>query len=118
MARLGRWKGALVLQTATGWWLIGQPKEPCPLCPDTLLPPYVQPLPGPVELTASLELEEEDGALLAPRLAARLLIARNGSTSERLWRLVCHNGATSAAWLTEIPAHVWEVVREAILRCS
>ncbi|MCU1280493.1 MAG: precorrin-3B C(17)-methyltransferase, partial [bacterium] len=51
-------------------------------------------------------------------VAARLTIARNHSVSERLWRLVTHDGATRAQWLVEVPAHVWEIVRDNVLRCS
>ena len=56
----------------------------------------------------------------APRpVHARLVIARNGSVTERLWRLVTHEGAHRApSWLFDVPAHVWEIVRDTVLRCS
>jgi hypothetical protein len=81
----------------------------------------------------ALSLEGED---LARALGARLLVERNGSVSERLWRLVVHggvdpdddpspggvgpsapDGAIDARWLGEIPQAVWQIVRDTVLRC-
>jgi hypothetical protein len=64
---------------------------------------------------------EAGGEALAHTLAAKLVIARNGSVSERLWRLARGEGATGEPrlqWLVEIPQPVWEIVRETVLRCS
>lgn len=118
MARLGRFAGALVVEAGGVQILVGNPKEPCALVPDALAPPYTRLLPAPVPLTSVLALDEGDAAELAGVVAARLLIARNGSVSERLWRLVTHGGATRAQWLVDVPAHVWELVRDTVLRCA
>jgi hypothetical protein len=54
-----------------------------------------------------------------------MLIERNGSVSERLWRAVlgvddagdAPRGPVAARWLLEVPESVWRVVRDAVLRC-
>lgn len=51
----------------------------------------------------------------------RLVIHRNASVSERLWRLVTQGEAeprTDARWLGQMPASVWNVVRDGVLKCS
>jgi hypothetical protein len=72
-----------------------------------------------------LELSLEGPALLQA-LSARLLIERNGSVSERLWRLILSPdpdveldpaAVVDARWLGEVPAHLWQMVRETVLRC-
>jgi hypothetical protein len=78
---------------------------------------------GPTWLTLSLE-----GEALARGLATKLLVERNGSVSERLWRLIVSGGVDSedddppegeidARWLGEIPPAVWQIVRDTVLRC-
>ena len=118
MARVGRWVGAIVVETAAGQWLVGNPKEPCAEVPDSLEAPYVRPLAATVPLSAPLAIEDGDGEAIARALAAKLVIQRNGSVSERLWRLVTHDGATRLQWLVEAPAAVWDLVRDTVLRCS
>ena len=118
MARIGRYKGAIVVEAGGAQVLVGNPKEPCALVPDALAAPYTRRLPAPVPLTAPIELDDGDAAELARRVAARLVIARNGSVSERLWRLVTHGEATRGQWLLDVPAHVWEIVRDTVLRCA
>jgi hypothetical protein len=71
-----------------------------------------------------MDLESEE---LASTLAHRFVIERNGSVSERLWRLVLHRGDTDAEdepegvvdarWLGEMPAPIWQVIRDSVLRC-
>lgn len=117
MARVGRKWGALIVD---GQYLVGNPKEPCPLVTGELAPPYVvrvanAPLEGPL-----LHIEGEAEAV-AHLVAERMIIARNGSVSERLWRLVtsgAEGAEIDARWLAEAPAHVWQIVRDAVLRCS
>ena len=104
-ARVGRWMGAIVVESGGKQVLVGNPKEPCSFAP-------------PVPLSSPLEVDDRDALELAEIMTARLVIARNGSVSERLWRLISHDGATRAQWLVDVPAAVWEIVREQVLRCS
>jgi hypothetical protein len=107
VARIGRWMGAIVVDKDGAQRLVGTPKEPCTFAP-------------PVPLSSALALGERAEQLdaLAAIVGARLVITRNDSVSERLWRLVAHDGATQASWLVDVPAHVWEIVRDSVLRCS
>ena len=47
---------------------------------------------------------------------------RTGLVSERLWRLVTDGNdgvaPVPARWLGEAPDAVWDIVRDALLRCS
>ena len=104
-ARIGRWMGAIVVEADGEQRLVGNPKEPCTFTP-------------PVPLSSPLEVADRAIDELAALVEARLVIARNGSVSERLWRMVTHDCATRADWLLEVPAHVWELVRDTVLRCS
>jgi len=136
MARVGRLAGAILAETGGEFFLIGNTKEPCdfdvagfepPGNIDALKQPYVR-------LSARRRIEinppcltlELEGELLAQALAERLLIERNGSVSERLWRLVMDpsgqeqfpkDEAVKARWLGEIPEPIWSIVRDAVLRC-
>jgi hypothetical protein len=97
---------------------VGNPKEPCAAVPETLEAPFVKPLAERVPLSGCVLLV--DGADPA-QISSRLVIQRNGSVSERLWRLVTNqqsSGELRAQWLVEVPAHVWDVVRDTVLRCS
>jgi len=105
VARIGRWMGAIVVEARGAQRLVGEPKELCTFVP-------------PVPLSSPIEVDDRDADELAAILRARLVIARNQSVSERLWRLVTHDGATRAQWLVDAPAHVWEIVRDSVLRCS
>ena len=135
MARVGRLAGAILAETRGEYFLVGATKEPCDWAaagfhvPDALEEPQ-QPFvrlgaSRPVELpTPRLTLAVE-GEELAHLLARRLVIARNRSVSERLWRLIVGTEEARAAdveiearWLGEIPEAVWDVVREAVLRCT
>jgi hypothetical protein len=75
---------------------------------------------GPPCLTLALEREE-----LAQLLGRQFLIERNGSVSDRLWRLVIgvddeeealEAEELDAQWLAEIPDRVWDLVRDTVLR--
>jgi hypothetical protein len=110
--------GAIVVESGAAQWLVGNPKEPCAEVPDSLESPYVRALTTPVPLTGALDVDDGDGETLARAVAARLVIQRNGSVSERLWRLVSGDGATRLQWLVDVPATVWEIVRDTVLRCS
>ena len=110
--------GAIVVESGGACWLVGNPKEPCAEVPDALEAPYVRALAAPVPLSGALEVEDGDGEAIAGAVAARLVIQRNGSVSERLWRLVTSDGGTRLQWLVEVPAAVFDIVRDSVLRCS
>lgn len=133
MARVGRLAGALLVHTGQHYFLVGHTKVPCdwaatgfeppgdstgrpymPLCPARtveIAPPYL-----------TLELE---GEALPQLLAERLVVARTGSVSERLWKLITKQiddaepeDVTDARWLAEIPLPIWRIVGGAVLRCT
>ncbi|MGD0677353.1 MAG: precorrin-3B C(17)-methyltransferase [Polyangiaceae bacterium] len=137
MARVGRLAGAILAETDGEYYLVGNTKTPCdwraagfepPTDVDATERPFVKlsrcgdPTLGSPWLALDVE-----GAALARALAARFVIERNGSVSDRLWRLVVHGGdpdaddppegEVDARWLGMIPAPVWQVVRDAVLRC-
>ena len=138
MARAARLAGALVVQTGSQCFLVGQTKEPCDFAANGFEPPGALPSGAPwfvplcptrtVSLSAprlALSVEGEEAARI---LAQRFVIERNGSVSERLWRLVLNGGdpdADDAApiedldarWLGDIPAPFWNIVRDTVLRC-
>jgi len=140
MARVGRLASAILVETGGEFFLVGNTKRPCdwtaagfepPGELDSVARPYVLlsrsgPLAvaGPWLGIAETGLEGEE---LARRMAARFLIERNGSVSDRLWRLVIRTDpdgddppperVVDARWLAEAPGHVWEIVREKVLKC-
>ena len=121
MARVGRIAGSLLVETAGHWFLVGNPKEPCDLIEGNLEAPYVRALSvDGFELNGTWLVVDGEGEPLARELAHRLVIERNGSVSERLWRLVTDGkeGEVDARWLTAMPLRVWQVVRDTVLRCS
>jgi hypothetical protein len=134
MARVGRLAGALLAETEGRYYLVGDLKEPCDFTRagfespgeiDARLQPYrVLTAVGPVSLGSPVLSLAIEGEELARRLAAFLVIERNGSVSERLWRLIVqpetHQGAAEvdARWLGEIPPEIWRIVRDAVLRCT
>jgi hypothetical protein len=117
-ARIGRYCGALVVEQDGAQVLVGNPKEPCALVPETLEAPFCKPLAERVPLNGCVL---RVGRIEPAALSERLVIQRNGSVSERLWRLVTNqqsSGELDAQWLVDMPAHVWDVVRDTVLRCS
>jgi hypothetical protein len=148
MARVGRLAGALLVETEGGYFLVGNTKEPCDwkkagfepptLDPSaasflklTALPPIEANRPGVgIELGVPVLTIGLEGEPLARALAQRFLVERNGSVSERLWRLVIHRGvpdedvpeddeprSVDANWLASMPAPIWKIVRDTVLRC-
>ena len=140
MSRAARLAGAILVETDDEFFLVGNTKRPCdwpaagfepPGELDAVARPYVRlsrsgPLAvaGPWLGIADPPLAGEE---LARRMAARFLIERNGSVSDRLWRLVIRadpdgddpppESIIDARWLAEVPGHVWEIVREKVLKC-
>jgi hypothetical protein len=141
MARVGRLAGAILAESRGDYYLVGQTKVPCDWAKAGFQPPGEIEAPrrpfvrlvrlasaGEVQLGSpylTLSLEGND---LAAVLAARLIVERNGSVSERLWRLVVYGEVDGdgeppapvidARWLGEIPQAVWQIVRDTVLRCS
>jgi hypothetical protein len=138
VSRVGRLAGALLAETEGQHFLVGNLKRPCdfpaagfepPAVPvDALARPYVAlhrsgPLQAPgTWLTLALE-----GEALPRLLAERLLIARTGSVSDRLWRLIIGQdpdddgeppAVVDASWLATVPAPIWAIVRDTVLRCT
>jgi len=135
MARVGRLAGAILLETDGDYFLVGNTKEPCDFAAHGFYPVDVDAhrssylrlsVAGPVKLSGSCLIVDGEGEGLAQLMAQRFLIERTGSVSERLWRLVRDpndDGEGSvedveASWLSRIPAPVWQVVRDAVLRCT
>jgi hypothetical protein len=140
MARVGRLAGALVVETVSSgevaWFLVGDTKVPCDWCAAGFVKPTerdvkrerfvrlaVEGTPALAGTTLAVGLEGEEAAR---SIAERLTIDRTGSVSERLWRLVVGEDeaeapsgrAIPAAWLCEMPKPIWDVVRDAVLKCS
>jgi hypothetical protein len=136
MARVGRLAGALLAESEGRYYLVGNTKRPCDFAANGFLKPeLIDALKRPfVELTVQSEVRfappwlalDLEGEPLAQLLAERFLIARNGSVSDRLWRLVTGQEdedddltveQVDARWLAEMPKRVWDVVRDTVLRC-
>jgi hypothetical protein len=136
MARVGRLAGAILADTGGEFFLVGNTKEPCdfeaqgfesPGEIDAIERRYIRLAPRrAVELAAPYLRLELEGEPLAALLAERLLIERNASVSDRLWQLlidpsgqeeVPEEEAVDARWLAEIPAPIWGIVRDTVLRC-
>jgi len=140
MARVGRLAGGLLLETRLAgkpaWFLVGDTKVPCDWLAAGFEPPRerdvirerfiqldVQGAPTLTGTTLSLGLE---GVEAAQAIGERLTVDRNGSVSERLWGLIlgedeveqASGRAIPCAWLCEMPKSVWDVVREAVLKCT
>lgn len=137
-ARISRLAGAILLDAGQTFFLIGNTKEPCNwaeagfLAPekiDAVHHPFIPLTPvRAVQLGAPrIRLEcDITPAGLAELIAARFLIARNGSVSDRLWRLVtgetestasAHHQEIDGTWLAAIPESIWTIVRDTVLRC-
>jgi hypothetical protein len=136
MARVGRIAGAILAETGGEFFLVGNTKEPCdfeaagfesPGEIDALERRYIRLAPRrAVELAAPYLRLELEGEALPALLAERLLIERNASVSDRLWQLLMdpsgqeelpEDEAVDARWLAEIPAPIWGIVRDTVLRC-
>jgi hypothetical protein len=136
MARVGRLAGALLAETGGEFFLVGNTKEPCDFEAAGFESPgeinarerrYIKLAPQrTVRLAAPYLRLELEGEALAALLAERLLIERNASVSDRLWQLLMdpsgqgelpEDEAVDARWLAEIPAPIWGIVRDTVLRC-
>jgi hypothetical protein len=137
MSRVGRLGGALLAETNGEFYLVGNTKVPVayeehgfekPSLVDAMVNPYIaltkrgEPHVAPPFLT--LDVEDE---ALASLLAERLLIERNASVSDRLWRLLLNPAApqeeisgesVDVTWFGQMPKQVWDVVRDTVLKCT
>ena len=137
MALVGRLAGAILAETGGQFFLVGNPKEPCdfavagfepPGVIDAMERPFIRLSPlRPVQVPQPYLTMTVEGEALAQLLVDRFVIPRNGSVSDRLWRLVTDprqehraaaTGMIDARWLGEIPAEIWRIVRETVLKCS
>jgi len=136
MASVARLAGALLAETGGQYYLVGNTKMPCdwkaagfgaPGTIDALAQPFQRLAPvGTVSLPPGVRLRlDVEGEALPRLLAERLVIGRTGSVSERLWNLIVAGGEAEppseevldARWLGEVPAHVWGIVQDTVLRC-
>jgi hypothetical protein len=137
MARVGRLAGAILTETQGRFYLVGNTKVPCewaevgfepPGDIDALARPFIQLTPRKhVDIAPPYLLLDVEGDALPRMLVDLFLIQRTGSISERLWRLVRGQpeedsipvaAVTPARWLGEIPQPIWQIVRDAVLRCT
>jgi len=137
MACVGRLAGAILAETDGQFFLVGNPKEPCdfaaagfepPGVINALERPFVRLSPRrPVQVPHPYVTVDVEGEALARLLVDRFVIPRNGSVSDRLWRLVTDpkqenravlDGSIDARWLGEIPTEIWHIVRETVLKCT
>ncbi|KYF59381.1 precorrin-3B C(17)-methyltransferase [Sorangium cellulosum] len=137
MARVGRLGGAILAETQGEYYLIGNTKVPCDFREAGFEPPdqvelvkgaylRLKPL-REVKVQAPALLLDVEGEELAKKLVQRFVIDRNGSVSERLWRLVYSPDdplddaeapvERDARWLGDIPEPIWQLVRDNVLRC-
>ncbi len=129
MALVGRLAGAILAETEGQYFLVGNPKEPCDFVAVGFEPPGVinameRPFIRlsalrPVQVAHPYLTMDIEGETLARMLVDRFVIQRNGSVSERLWRLVTGSRQEiDARWLGEIPTEIWHIVRETVLKCT
>jgi hypothetical protein len=141
MARIGRLAGAILVESEGRYFLVGNPKEPLDL-PAAGFSPPAEPVDAmarpwielearrPIALAAPILEVPLEGTAVAARIAQQLVIPRNGSVSDRLWRLIIGitgdlgddedevPAVTDAAWLATVPDRVWSIVSGSVLRCS
>jgi hypothetical protein len=135
MAQVGRLAGAILAETQGQFFLVGNPKEPCdfsaagfepPGTIDALARPFIRLTPcGSIQMSKPCMKVAVEGDALPKLLVDRFLIQRNGSVSDRLWRLVMEsagtmagNEAVDARWLGEMPVEIWNIVRDTVLKCT
>ncbi|WP_438027650.1 precorrin-3B C(17)-methyltransferase [Sorangium sp. So ce233] len=137
MARVGRLGGAILAETQGEYYLVGNTKAPVDFREAGFEPPdevelvkgaylRLKPL-REVKVQAPVLLLDVEGEELAKKLVHRFVIDRNGSVSERLWRLVYSPDdplddalapvERDARWLGDIPETIWQLVRDNVLRC-
>ncbi len=137
---LSRLAGALLLTADGGSILIGNTKEPCDWQQAGFEQPaelqtgssgvrVLQRIGNPQQPASPVLFVHADGQsaeAVAAILANRFLIRRNSSVSDRLWRIVIGINDESpndspihsdVSWLVAMPEQVWNIVRDAALKC-
>ena len=127
MTRAFRLAGAIVAQSGEDYFQIGVTKEPCDYAGAGFERPESEPTSPPWFVRLRAVEARVGGEELAHALAERFVLERNGSVSERLWRLVLSGGdpdaddelgeRVDARWLGEMPAPIWQMLRNTVLRC-
>ena len=141
MARVARLAGAVLVESddRASYFLVGNTKRPCDWSAEGFAPPAeIDALKRPwialerngnaLQLQPPLLTLAADGPAAAALLAQRFLIERNGAVSDRLWRLVLQPDAdpdappspaavVDARWFEAMPAPIWQIVRDTVLRC-
>jgi hypothetical protein len=139
MSLVGRLAGAILAQSEGDHFLVGTRKRPCDFAaagfekpavePDGVACPYVRlARSGPLAVSGPWLALTLEGEPLLRALADRLLIERNGAVSDRLWRLLLSadpdadapgpEEVIDAGWLGQMPAHLWQIVRDSVLKCT
>jgi len=137
MARVGRLAGAILAETEGQFFLVGNPKGPCDFAAagfeppgeiDALERPFIRLSPcRSIQVPRPCLTVDVEGEALAKLLVDRFVIQRNGSVSDRLWRLVTDpegderaalDDGVDARWLGELPEPIWKIVRETVLKCT
>lgn len=137
MARVGRLAGAILAETRGECYLVGNTKVPCdwvaagfepPGEIDALARPFIRLSPlRPLEIDPPCLIVDVEDEALPGLLTDLFVIQRTGSVSERLWSLVTgesqeddrrQSEVTQARWLGEVPLPIWQIVRDAVLRCT
>ena len=134
LAFLGRLGGAMLVQSANEYYLIGKPKQPVDFSE------YGFEAPGEYENFTQLTVEDAaktadikydmlssvSAGEFALAIYQRFAIYRNSSISERLVsyvtsksQRVAHNGGefTDVRWLAAMPQESWEIIRDSLLKC-
>ncbi|MBQ48492.1 MAG: precorrin-3B C(17)-methyltransferase [Zetaproteobacteria bacterium] len=134
MAIISRLAGAILCQTDSSFYLVGDLKEPLDFTSAGFDEENIEPLKKPwVKLSPNgraidkgseqvlMEYLADDA--LVEKLADLFMIKRNGSISERLWGLMLEtnevhkDGVPDCTWLAQTPEDVWDMVRETVLKC-
>ena len=143
MNHVSRLGGALLLDSDGHHFLVGDLKRPCDFAAAGFVPPA-----APIDALARpfiplartdaprvvagpwLDLGDHSSVeALALVLSQRLVITRNGSVSDRLWRLILspdpeadeippESAVIDARWLAEMPGPLWQIVRDTVLKCT
>lgn len=132
-----RLAGTFLVRGEGRFAIVGQPKSPCDWAAHGFERPVAIDAPGArrAELVCHAEPtlpgprlrigRSFDAALDA--LESKMLVARNGSASERLFTMVLDvddpddvepDHEVDATWLVDIPERAFAVIRDSVLRCT
>lgn len=132
MTKMGRFHGAILVETLGEYFLVGDLKEPADFAaagfaePDEISPLENKYIPlhinGKIEIAAPEFVCGQSGSELLESIFHRLVIKRNGSVSMRLWNLLLDTDKSDSnipdiSWLFSMPDEIWEIVQDQILRC-